>query len=125
MLKTSLHKGKTNTKLHDLIDYYAVCNRCANKSQRTINWYTDNLNQFLNYLKSHHISDAVDDIDIKILRQYVIYLMNRDKFKNGKGTLAPLSVHGHVRTLRAFFNWAGEGIRRSQNSMPKYKRLNS
>ncbi|MFC1998752.1 tyrosine-type recombinase/integrase [Chloroflexota bacterium] len=104
----------TNTKLYELIDYYQVCNRCANKSPRTISWYTDNLNQFLNYLKSHKLSDSVDDIDIKVLRQYVLYLMKRKKFKgkngngsngNDPGTLAPLSVHGHVRTLRAFFSW--------------------
>jgi len=105
---------KTNTKLYELIDYYEVCNRCESKSHRTITWYTENLNQFLTYLKSHKLSDSVDDIDIKVLRQYVLYLMKRKKFKgkNGNGsngidpgTLAPLSVHGHVRTLRAFFNW--------------------
>jgi len=100
---------KTNTKLYELIEYYEVCNRCANKSPRTITWYTDNLNQFLAYLKSNKLSDSVDDIDIKVLREYVLYLMKRKKFhgKNGdsSSTLSPLSVHGHVRTLKAFFNW--------------------
>jgi len=106
---TTLKTQKTNTKLYELIDYYEVCNRCESKSQRTITWYTDDLNQFLNYLKSHKLSDYIDDIDIKVLREYVLYLMRRKKFrgKNGNdpGTLAPLSVHGHVRTLKAFFNW--------------------
>jgi len=97
---------KTNTKLYELIEYYEVCNRCESKSSRTITWYTENLNQFLAYLKSHKLSDSIGDIDIKVLRQYVLYLMNRKKFRgNGTDTLAPLSVHGHVRTLKAFFNW--------------------
>ena len=68
MLTTTVKQGKTHTKLSDLINYYATCNRCESKSPRTINWYSDNLNQFLNYFKSHHLSDSVDDIDIKVLR---------------------------------------------------------
>ena len=109
MKTTTLTTQKSNTKLYELIEYYEVCNRCANKSHRTITWYTDNLNQFLAYLKSQKLSDSVDTIDIKVLREYVLYLMNRKKFRGKSGdsssALAPLSVHGHVRTLKAFFNW--------------------
>jgi site-specific recombinase XerD len=102
---------ETNTKLLELIEYYEVCNRCENKSPRTISWYTANLNQFLTYLKSHRLSDSIETIDIKVLREYVLYLFKRKRFPgkkhngNGPGTLSPQSVHGHVRTLKAFFNW--------------------
>ena len=111
MKTTTLKQGKTNTKLYELIDYYEVCNRCANKSPRTITWYTENLNQFMEYLKDHKLSDSIDSIDIKVLREYVLYLFKRKRFPgkkhngNDPGTLSPLSVHGHVRTLKAFFNW--------------------
>jgi len=105
MKTITLKEGKLHTKLSALIEYYATCNRCESKSPRTIIWYSDNLNQFLNYLKSHKLSDLVDDIDIKVLRQYVIYLMNRNKFCNGSGPLAPQSVYGHVKTIKVFFNW--------------------
>jgi site-specific recombinase XerD len=102
---------KTNTKLYEFIDYYEVCNRCENKSPRTISWYSANLQQFEDYLHKQHLPDSIDSIDIKVLRQYVLYLLKRPKFPGKKldrakaTTLSPSSVHGHVRTLKAFFNW--------------------
>jgi integrase/recombinase XerC/integrase/recombinase XerD len=56
-------------------------------------------------------------LDVKLLREYVIYLLQQHKFENHpstpveSGLLSAASVHGHVRTLRAFFGWlAREGI---------------
>ena len=66
MKTTTLITPKTNTKLYELIEYYEICNRCENKSIRTIAWYTANLNHFLNYLKFHKVSDSMDAIDIKV-----------------------------------------------------------
>ena len=40
MKTTQTIEYKTNTKLYELIDYYEVCNRCENKSPRTVSWYT-------------------------------------------------------------------------------------
>ena len=53
----------------------------------------------------------LDNIDTKLLRQYVLYLLKKTRCENHPHTPAktePLSVatlHGHVRTLRAFFKW--------------------
>ena len=58
-----------------------------------------------------HLPDSLDNIDTKLLREYVLYLLKKTKYENHPYTPAktePLSaatVHGHVRTLRAFFNW--------------------
>jgi site-specific recombinase XerD len=98
-------------KLAELIDYYEVCNRAEGKSPKTISWYSANLRHFHRYLKSRHISDEVDDIDTKFLREYVLYLFKRNSYQDHPYTPtkhAPLStatIHGHVRTLRAFFSW--------------------
>lgn len=46
-----------------------------------------------------------------ILRKYILYLLKKNKFKNhpyppvSKEMLSISTVHGHVRTLRAFFSW--------------------
>jgi len=115
----SIHKGnqeKTNT-LSELIDYYEVCNRAEGKSYRTIEWYSANLKRFRSYLKSRHLSESLDNIDKKLLREYVLYLLKRNRFENHPfipASAEPLStttVHGHVRTLRAFFSWlVDEGL---------------
>ena len=115
-MTTTVTQEKTY-KLSDLINYYETCNRAEGKSLRTITWYSENLARFHGYLKSRHLPDSVDDIDIKLLRDYVLCLMKRRRFENHPYTspstepLSTSTIHGHVRTLRAFFNWlAREGF---------------
>jgi integrase/recombinase XerC/integrase/recombinase XerD len=108
---TRVNNTEKTYKLPELIEYYEVCNKAEGKSNRTINWYSANLRNFHNYLKSRHLPDSLDNIDIKLLREYVLYLMKRTKYKGHPYTpaqtalLSPATIHGHVRTLRAFFNW--------------------
>ena len=103
--------------LADLISYYELCNKAEGKSLKTITWYSSNLKRFHRYLKARHISDLIGELDIKILREYVIYLLKQQKYSDHPYTpvesdlLSATSIHGHVRTLRAFFSWlVREGI---------------
>jgi site-specific recombinase XerD len=108
-------KKKTNQekshKLLELITYYEVCNKAEGKSQKTISWYSDNLHRFRAYVLNRHHNDNIDSIDTKLIREYILYLMARHRFENhpyNSPTNEPLSsstIHGHVRTLRAFSNW--------------------
>ncbi len=97
--------------LSELINYYELCNRAEGKSPRTITWYSDNLRRFHSYLKSRHLPDSIEKLDIMLLREYIIYLLKRNKYENHPYTpvqnelLSTTTVHGHVRTLRAFFSW--------------------
>jgi site-specific recombinase XerD len=97
--------------LLELIDYYEICNKAEDKSPKTVAWYSANLKSFHHYLKSHHLLDTLDYIDIKVLRQYVLYLLKKNKYHGHPiipekaEPLSASSVHGHVRTLRAFFSW--------------------
>ncbi|MFC2122535.1 tyrosine-type recombinase/integrase [Bacteroidota bacterium] len=98
-------------KLNELIEYYEVCNRAEGKSPKTISWYSANLKNFRNYLKNRHLSDSLENIDTKLLREYVLYLMKQTRYENHPYTpaktelLSTATIHGYVRTLRAFFNW--------------------
>ena len=97
--------------LYELIDYYEICNRAEGKSPKTITWYSANLRRFHFYLKSRHLSTYTDNINIKLLREYVLHLMKRTRYCGHPYTpekaepLSAATIHGHVRTLRAFFNW--------------------
>ena len=101
-------KAKTLT---ELIDYYEICNRAEGKSERTIQWYSANLKRFLNYVKSRHLPCSINNIDIKLLRHYTLHLQKVNKYEGHPYTpvkselLSTATIHGHVRTLRAFFNW--------------------
>ena len=104
-------------RLSDLIDYYEVCNRSEGKSPKTISWYSANLRYLHRYVKSRNLPDSVDVVDIKLLREYVLHLLKKKRFEDhcyASADAEPLSaatVHGHVRTLQAFFAWlAREGL---------------
>ena len=123
-MTTHVNTKEKAHKLFELIDYYEVCNRAEGKSPKTISWYSANLKSFRNYLKNRHLPDSLDNIDTKLLREYVLYLMKRNRFDGHPYTpaqtdlLSSATIHGHVRTLRAFYNWlVAEGL--TQNNPAK------
>jgi len=123
-MTTHVNTPEKAYKLSELIEYYEVCNRAEGKSSKTISWYSANLKSFRNYVKSRHLPDSLDTIDTKLLREYVLYLMKRTRYDGHPYTpaktelLSSATIHGHVRTLRAFFNWlVVEGL--AQNNPAK------
>jgi len=123
-MATHVNTPEKEHKLSELIEYYEVCNRAEGKSPKTISWYSANLKSFRNYVKSRHLPDSLDTIDTKLLREYVLYLMKRTRYNSHPYTpaktelLSSATIHGHVRTLRAFFNWlVVEGL--AQNNPAK------
>jgi len=116
-MSTVLVTQKKTHKLSNLVDYYELCNKAEGKSPRTITWYSENLRSLRSYLKSRHLPDSAQGIDSRLLREYVLYLIKKHKFENHLTTpaqtdlLSVSTIHGHVRTLRAFFSWlVREGI---------------
>jgi site-specific recombinase XerD len=118
---------RTAYKLAELMDYYEVCNRAEGKSPKTISWYSANLRYFHSYLKSRHISDEIDDIDTKLLREYVLYFFKQNSYQDHPYTptkntpLSTATIHGHVRTLRAFFGWLTKEEFINQNPASRLK----
>ncbi len=127
-MSTNVINQEAAQELSECIDYYEVCNRAEGRSRKTISWYSQNLRRFHGYLKNRHLPDSLDNIDTKLLREYILYLMKRNRYDGHPYTpvkIEPLSsatVHGHVRTLRAFFNWlVMEGL--TQNNVAKDLKL--
>ena len=123
-MTTHVNTPEKAHKLSELIEYYEVCNKAEGKSPKTTSWYSANLKSFRNYLKNRHLPDSLDNIDTKLLREYVLYLLKKTRYENHPYTpaktelLSAATVHGHVRTLRAFFNWLVlEGL--AQNNLAK------
>jgi site-specific recombinase XerD len=110
-MTTHVNTKEKAHKLFELIEYYEICNRAEGKSPKTISWYSANLKNLHNYLKNRHLPDSLDNIDTKLLREYILYLMKRTRYNGHPYTpektelLSSATIHGHVRTLRAFFNW--------------------
>lgn len=110
-MSTKKATPKKSYKLSELIAYYETCNKAEGKSNKTVSWYSDNLQRFRKYIISSQQNENINSIDTKVLREYIIYLMTRKRFENHPHTpptdepLSTSTIHGHVRTLRAFSNW--------------------
>ncbi len=116
-MTTTRNRQENALTLPQLISYYETTNRAEGKSPKTISWYSANLARFYGFLRSRHSTRSVDHIDTQLLREYVIYLLKQRRFQDHPNRspqdepLSAATVHGHVRTIRAFFSWlTAEGI---------------
>ena len=97
--------NKANLDLGRLIGEFKLTCEVEGKSIRTIEWYFSFLRQFEEYLRRSGLATYVNEIDKGYIRQYISFLQRDGEAGNRGRRLAPATVQGHVRTLKAFFAW--------------------
>jgi site-specific recombinase XerD len=102
--------------MEDMLDNYRQCLEAANRSDKTVSWYTDILRRFFTFLESSKLMKPVPELGTKELIAYIHHLQDSGKWPNHpgtveeKGSLSPYSIQGHIRTIKAFWSWlTGEG----------------
>lgn len=104
-----LEKG--DIPLEKLARHYEAYNRSEGKSPRTIEWYSRVIAYLARYLKQEGYSAQLSDIDMPIVREFILHLQTKTRWTNHpymphpNGNLAAISVQTYIRGLRAFFNW--------------------
>jgi integrase/recombinase XerD len=86
--------------LRDLIDEYAVALEVAGRSRRTIDWYRAYLEEFAAFAGRGNQTGTLEDLTPAIARRWLLALQS-----SRPRALAPNSMAGRVRTLRAFGGW--------------------
>lgn len=93
---------KDNIPLGKLAQHFEAYNLSEGKSPATVEWYSRVLRYFDNYLNEHNIPSTLGDLNILVVREFVLYLQTRKKW-NGhpyvptpKGNLAAISVQTYV-----------------------------
>jgi site-specific recombinase XerD len=82
-----------------VVDEYLVALRVAGRSPRTIEWYQANLAEFMRFLERDGQAATVSDLQPAAVRRWLLAL-------NARPTpLAPSSMAGRVRTIKAFGTW--------------------
>jgi hypothetical protein len=90
-------------RLRALIDEYFAALRVAGRSPRTIEWYRDNLLEFVQFAERDGHPAKAGDLQALVVRRWLLSLQSRPR------RLAPSSIAGRVRSLKAFGTWvAGE-----------------
>ena len=113
--------------LDQLINNYILCCHTEGKSQKTIDWYFANLKRFNRYLNDNGLSMPVTDMGMSETRKFIFYLQNEAKrwetsaYVHDTKGLSPMSIHGYVRSIKAFWSWLlAEGYI-SRNPMARLK----
>ncbi len=93
---------KGNLELDMLVERFQTHNRSDGKSPKTVEWYSQALDLFLEWLRAEGMSTCVDDLGEDEVRNFVLYLQGR---RGLWGLASSHTLNNRVRALRAFFNW--------------------
>lgn len=95
-----------------LIDLFAATKQVEDKRPKTISWYTSMLRPFSRFLGE---GATIKDMTIHNARAFIASLEERTSRYDDhplspkqEGGLSPYTIHGYVRTLKAFGAWLEE-----------------
>lgn len=92
--------------LRNLIQGFKLSCQTEGKSPKTIEWYTTFLQIFSQFLEKNNLPYYdVSLITKNHIREFVRYLQIEARTPHGNKSLAPATIQGYVRTLKAFFSW--------------------
>ena len=98
--------------ISEAIRNYLVVLAQEGKSPATIEWHDKKLNAFREFISPNGNDMLVCELKIDHARTFIKYLMNRKtKYPNHpyhdemEGGLAPATVNGFARSLKAFSSW--------------------
>ena len=97
--------NKDNTPLEKLILQFEAYNRSEGKTEQTVRWYNTGLGLFVDYLKGTSLTPSLGNVDIGVVREYILHLQKRKKFEDHPITpkqdelLSPVSINCYVRSL--------------------------
>ena len=86
---------KDSIPLEKLAQHFEAYNLSEGLSPRTVECYSRVLNYFGDYLEQHNLSDKLGNLNILVVRDFILYLQNTIRWKNHpytapNGKLAPL-----------------------------------
>ncbi len=94
---------KNYTTVTDLYNGFLLEQKFRNNSEKTLNYYMENLNNFFKWLNS----DDIEDLNLDNWKLYGVYLREIVVKRNGDN-LSESSVQGAMRAIKAFYNYGIE-----------------
>jgi hypothetical protein len=98
-------------RLRALIDEYFAALKVAGRSPRTIEWYRDNLLEFVRFAERDGHPATAGDLQPPVVRRWPLLLQSRPR------RLAPSSIAGRVRSLKAFGTWVAAELDLASNPL--------
>ncbi len=98
--------------LRSIVEEYRAALRVAGRSPRTIRWYGDQLEEFTRFLERDGVRATLADLQAPVARRWLLALQ-----AGRSRPLAPASLAGRVRTLRAFGSWIAREFELTANPL--------
>lgn len=115
-----------DSNLTTLIDDFANTKRTEGKSPKTVDWYVHMLAKYVEFVGPE---GTAKDFNLPRARSFIAYLQgrterytNHSRIPRKEGGLSAYTVHGYVRTLKAFAAWLYEEGHTTSNVLVKLKR---
>ena len=89
-------------ELRTLAKEFELHNRSEGKSASSVKWYNEVTDLFEDWLESEGMSNCLEDLGSRQVRQFILHLQDRPGLR-GRAT-THMSTN-RVRALRSFFNW--------------------
>jgi site-specific recombinase XerD len=109
MNASEVKKRKMDTTLDDLVEIYITTKRIEAKSPQTLIWYRNRLKVYSAFLGP---TPPLKHLTLVTAREFIGHLQTRTtRYESHpltptrQGGLSPATVHGYVRTLKAFSHW--------------------
>ena len=118
---------KGGTTLDRLALQYEAFNRSEAKTGKTIQYYNHSLDLLNKFLSKNGYSTALRDLDLDLIRTYILHLQKRPRFEGHPYTpaqangLSRATIVNHVRAIRAFFSWLHREGYTSEHVLGKLK----
>ena len=107
----ALERAESATELEQLIEGYSLCARSEGLSENTIMLTRRAVNYLSSFLLHSGLSIQVEQIGVKEIRSYILYLKGARRFENHPyiksrdRKLAGHSINCYLRSLSAFWGW--------------------
>jgi site-specific recombinase XerD len=103
--------NKDKTPLEKLVLQYEAFNRSEGKTPLTVRWYRSILGQFVDYLRAQNIEPVLGNVDVGVVREYILYLQRRNRYDDHPCTpeqeemVSAVTIQAYARAIKTFFNW--------------------
>ena len=123
-----LRRQRAEITIPQLIELFAATKLTEGRSKKTVEWYEEKLGRFASYLADGGEA-TIKDLTLANARSFVASLQRlNSRFKGHPyrpqecGGLSSYTIHGYVRSLKAFSSWLAEERFTSRPVFAKLKR---
>ena len=110
--KDFLRRERMETTLDTLVELFAATKQTEGKSPKTVSWYRQMLSRLSRWAGPQ---TPISQLSLDLARAFVANLQSKQKRyadhpsrPTEEGGLSPMTIHGYVRSLKAFSSWLVE-----------------